>query len=223
MFLVLEIAAIAVVGLLGNALLNQLPAFHDFSGKTGLIVRLILYLTFIVIAYEVTGDAKASETVVMLCRYGMVAAGVAIAYEGASLWGKVRRQPADRGTGPDGEELLMRLLADVKSRVHERLEYAVGEKALINVAMQPQDTAVGRQPQPEIAQPKWNRLLKFLKGGQADIDIGENVLAAYTNPDINRKLLILGEPGSGKTTTLLKLADLLAAQAGDDRASAVHL
>ncbi len=119
MFLVLEIAAIAVVGLLGNALLNQLPAFHDFSGKTGLIVRLILYLTFIVIAYEVTGNAKASETVVMLCRYGMVAAGVAIAYEGASLWDKVRRQPADRGAGPDGEELLMRLLAGTNAALFE--------------------------------------------------------------------------------------------------------
>ena len=206
-----KVVAIALAALLANYLLNQLSTLRDFPGKTWLLVRLIAYLVVIAIAHEMLGTGVSDRfRDIYLCMG--VAAGVAVLYEGFGLWQHTRRLPAEVEDGLAAAELLKRLHDDVRLRVKDRLEYAVGEKA-IDVSWESQNRAVERDDarQPE-ATLTWNRLLKFFSGGRSEVDVGENILKAFNHENIASKLLILGEPGSGKTTTLLKLAEALIAQ-----------
>ena len=203
--------AITLAAVLANYLLNQLATLRDFPGKTWLLVRLIGYLVLIAIAHEIIGS-EASESVKQYWRYGCVAAGVAVLYEGFALWQHARRLPEQVNANLAAAELLRRLHSDVRLRIKDRLEYAVGDKAFINVAWESQNSAVGRGERHVGLAPAKNWLLMLLPMGKGSVDIGENILEAFAHKNVNRKLLILGEPGSGKTTTLLKLAEALTAQ-----------
>ncbi|WP_121971377.1 NACHT domain-containing protein [Leptolyngbya sp. BC1307] len=212
MLIAVKVGAIALAALLANYLLNQLSTLRDFPGKTWLLVRLIAYLVAIAVAHEMVGMEGVSDRIQDICRYVGVAAGVAVLYEGFALWQHSRRLPVEADDGLASAELLRRLHSDVRLRVKDRLEYAVGEKA-IDVSWESQNSAVERaDAQQAEATLTWNRLLKFFSGGKSEVDIGENILKAFNHENIARKLLILGEPGSGKTTTLLKLAEALTAQ-----------
>ena len=211
MLIVGKVIAIALAALLANYLLNQLSTLRDFPGKTWLLVRLIGYLVVIAVAHEVIGVEGVSDRLQAICRYVGVAAGVAVLYEGFALWRHTRRRPAEVEDGLASAELLKRLHNHVRLQVKERLNYATGTKAFINVAWGEQQAAVGKNRTAK-ALLKQNRPLRFLLGGREKIDIGENILEAFNLDHVDRKLLILGEPGSGKTTTLLKLAEALIAQ-----------
>ncbi|NEQ17218.1 MAG: NACHT domain-containing protein, partial [Moorea sp. SIO3E2] len=50
-----------------------------------------------------------------------------------------------------------------------------------------------------------------------------SVMEIFERPDVNGRLLILGEPGSGKTTTLLRLAEDLVKQAEQNHAAPVPI
>jgi MFS family permease len=58
-----------------------------------------------------------------------------------------------------------------------------------------------------------SRLVKVSGKSEETLDIQTAILEVFVRPDIHGKLLILGEPGIGKTTTLLTLADQLVEQA----------
>ncbi|MGI8934972.1 MAG: NACHT domain-containing protein, partial [Phormidesmis sp.] len=212
MLIAVKVGAIALAALLANYLLNQLSTLRDFPGKTWLLVRLIAYLVAIAVAHEILGAEGVSDRIQDICRYVGVAAGVAVLYEGFALWQHSRRLPAEVEDGLASAELLRRLHSDVGLRVKERLNYAVGANAFINVAWEQQQSAVDRANWPVEALPKRNWWLRFFSDGQDKVDMGENILEAFNHDRVARKLLILGEPGSGKTTTLLKLAEALTAQ-----------
>ena len=214
MLIAVKIVAIAIAAVLGNYLLNQLSTLRDFPGKTWLLVRLLGYLTVIAIAHEIIGSAASEgikESTKQYWRYGGVAAGVAIVYEGFTLWQYTRRLPEQASDNLASAELLRRLHSDVRTRVKDRLAYAIGEKS-INLSWETQHSKVGGGEQRAELSPARNWLLKLFPIGKGTVDIGENILEAFTHEDVDRKLLILGEPGSGKTTTLLKLAEALIAQ-----------
>ncbi|MEN8445030.1 MAG: hypothetical protein ABG776_08475, partial [Cyanobacteria bacterium J06555_13] len=52
-------------------------------------------------------------------------------------------------------------------------------------------------------------MLKLLGKGQSESLDVSNILEAFNHEHVSRKLLILGEPGAGKTTALLTLAKAL--------------
>jgi hypothetical protein len=101
----------------------------------------------------------------------------------------------------------LNLLAKVKSEVKVRLEQSLYKTVMINPykEMQPQqvkrpwnvEIKVGNQP--KVKQPHWMRI----------IDI-------FDHETIAGKLLVLGEAGSGKTTTLLEVAKDLISRAEND-------
>ncbi|MGG6265846.1 NACHT domain-containing protein [Leptolyngbya sp. AN03gr2] len=58
---------------------------------------------------------------------------------------------------------------------------------------------------------KLRRKLKTAEQVEQDLDLNEAIVQVFCRSDVRKKLLILGAPGAGKTTTLLTLAkDLLA-------------
>ena len=71
--------------------------------------------------------------------------------------------------------------------------------------------------EPELGQDFWvNRVLRS-DGTEKLVPLQQTkIIDVFKRSDINRKLLILGEPGSGKTTELLHLAQELTNQAIDD-------
>ena len=104
----------------------------------------------------------------------------------------------------------------MRRRVRARLDYAFGEQALINSIMVPQpDAVVGGRRQGNVflvPQPV-QTLQTFRAAGLRAVPSEETILDTFEDADIDGQLLILGAPGSGKTTALLKLAEALLDQA----------
>ncbi|MGK7894483.1 MAG: NACHT domain-containing NTPase [Xenococcus sp. (in: cyanobacteria)] len=100
------------------------------------------------------------------------------------------------------ERILLRAVQDeVKFRLANSLHNAV---FLI----------LGKEAQPEQVKCPWDREIKI--GTKEPIAIPDDMTMAQVFDEINGKLLILGAPGSGKTTTLLELAKALVEKALSD-------
>jgi hypothetical protein len=108
---------------------------------------------------------------------------------------------------------------EVKERFKQRLDRYVNQSLnrsadsdLINVRMQMEPTQVSnplsREPL-ETAQPT------------LPLDTDKSIVDVFENPEVNRSLLILGEPGSGKTMKLLELAKYLLQCADQDPAAPI--
>ncbi len=119
-----------------------------------------------------------------------------------------------------------KLLIEMRRRVDKRLAYVYGGQPaeLLNVAMLPDPEQVGdwagyaagqgtvylnHQPVPQPGR----RLETFADDRWTTVASEKTVLDTFLSPAIDGRLLILGAPGSGKTTALLKLADDLLTQA----------
>jgi DNA polymerase III delta prime subunit len=69
----------------------------------------------------------------------------------------------------------------------------------------------------DAVQPPWEAMWYQPEKLPQPLPAGTRVLEVFDKPEIKRQLLILGEPGSGKTTTMLELArDLLERAKGDN-------
>ncbi|MBD2004033.1 MULTISPECIES: NACHT domain-containing protein [Cyanophyceae] len=109
------------------------------------------------------------------------------------------------------QELLAIMLTDVTVRMEDSLH----DDQLIPLLMEDQREEVGRPPEVTVnAKPSpawWEKLPKFIRV-TAESEPGKKIIDVFERDDIAGRLLILGAPGSGKTTMLLELAqDLITA------------
>jgi hypothetical protein len=98
---------------------------------------------------------------------------------------------------PRNEQLLLK---QVKEEVNSRLAQSLHNAVLINL---------GKQVQPDQVKRPWDAEIKIGSKPAAPLPAETKILEVFERPDIARKLLILGEPGAGKTTTMLDLAQAL--------------
>jgi DNA polymerase III delta prime subunit len=107
-------------------------------------------------------------------------------------------------------ELLEIMLSDVNIRLDDSLYY----QELIQLRREDQWKKVG-QPAPMRVKPhpiflkQWlqpERSLEIFGRSKTQLEQGKKIIEVFERDDIAGRLLILGAPGSGKTTTLLELA-----------------
>ena len=105
--------------------------------------------------------------------------------------------PVGNTERPKNERIL---LASVKSEVTSQLRQSLHNAVLINL---------GKESQPQQVKRPWNAKRKIgLKPAEALPD-NTTILSIFDSQEVAGKLLILGAPGSGKTTTQLELAQEL--------------
>ena len=130
-------------------------------------------------------------------------------------------------TDEDYQRLRQKLIGFQQTAVATRLEDSLHNQIRIDLERQEQRQRVGRAQAtlvPEDPAPKrsftnlLNRRWKLLNRSQSTEPLAptQPTLDLFERADINGRLLILGEPGSGKTTELLGLAEALLNQASDD-------
>ncbi|PSB54514.1 hypothetical protein C7B61_22210, partial [filamentous cyanobacterium CCP1] len=118
--------------------------------------------------------------------------------------GNVVLQERDRPTRPREELLLLQTVEDeVVSRLDQSLHYAV----LINLK---------KEAQPEQVNRPWERELRIGLKPATPLPADRTIAQIFDDPAIRGKLLILGQPGAGKTTALLDLAKALLERARAD-------
>jgi len=99
------------------------------------------------------------------------------------------------------------LLQEVDREVESRLTQSLHNAAFINL---------GKQSQPEQVKRIWDAEVKIGVKPPEPLPPDVGILEVSERSDIAGKLLILGEPGAGKTTTMLDLAQALVAKAKQD-------
>ncbi len=92
------------------------------------------------------------------------------------------------------------LLADVKQEVTARLRQSLHNTVLINL---------GKESQPQQVKRPWDAEIKIGLKPAVPLPETTTILEVFDSQEIAGKLLILGVPGSGKTTTQLELAQEL--------------
>ncbi len=122
-----------------------------------------------------------------------------------------------------------KLLQVIKTEVTQRWQDSLHREQLIALQIKEQNCAVGRQKLPEIlaepeqTKPSFSLRRLFQRPKQATIELkpSKKIIEVFQQADVNQKLLILGAPGSGKTTTLLELAKDLLEQATAKETAAI--
>lgn len=105
---------------------------------------------------------------------------------------------------PRNLQLLIRV---VKQEVYSRLEQSLNNAVLIKLA---------KEIQPKQVKRLWDSEIQIGSRLSELIPESVDILQVFDNPEIQGSLLILGQPGAGKTTTLLNLAQALIQRAEDD-------
>jgi DNA polymerase III delta prime subunit len=99
------------------------------------------------------------------------------------------------------------LLQEVKTEVVTRLKQSLHNAVLINL---------GKEAQPEQVKCPYSPDIKTWHNKREPIPNNRSILEVFEQEEIAGKLLILGNPGAGKTTTMLDLAKALIARAEQD-------
>lgn len=110
-------------------------------------------------------------------------------------------QEKQKAARPRNEKLLLQA---VKDEVVARLKQSLHNAVLINL---------GKKAQPEQVKRPWSSDIKIGNKPSEPIPDDITVLEIFDQEEIAGKLLILGNPGAGKTTTMLDLAQALIARA----------
>ncbi|NES87258.1 MAG: NACHT domain-containing protein [Moorea sp. SIO2B7] len=101
------------------------------------------------------------------------------------------------------------LLGAMAAEVNMRLDDSLHNHHLIQLVMADKREQVGRREKITVnlskSPPWWKQLLKFRRV-TTESEPGQRLIEVFNQDDIAGKLLILGAPGSGKTTMLLDLA-----------------
>ncbi len=99
------------------------------------------------------------------------------------------------------------LLKQVNDEVASRLAQSLHNAVFIHLGMQPQPQQVKRP---------WDAEIKIGAKSPEALPAETTILEVFDRPDIAGRLLILGEPGAGKTTMMLALAKELCDRAAQD-------
>lgn len=99
------------------------------------------------------------------------------------------------------------LLAQVKNEVEGRLTQSLCSTVLINLC---------KEKQPQQVERPWDLDIKVNNQTATLISSEAKIITIFDQEDVSGKLLILGEVGSGKTTTLIELARELITRAESD-------
>ncbi|MEM9769733.1 MAG: NACHT domain-containing protein, partial [Cyanobacteria bacterium P01_D01_bin.71] len=217
---------IALVAAIAGYLTNQLPEIPQFKGRNWLVIRLFVWAISLTIALTLLVDETVTDGVKTYARYSLVACGTLLLVDGVTLMRQLAKQADEELAGPP-QDLRRRLLQGVQEEIATRLEDSLQQQVVINMLMEQQLRQVNRPDkakrisleQVEQTQAETNLILlpekslRQLNQPDQPLDPQESILETFNRPDVGHKLLILGAPGAGKTTTLLKLAETLIAEA----------
>ncbi|MGD1952435.1 MAG: NACHT domain-containing protein [Leptolyngbyaceae cyanobacterium] len=113
----------------------------------------------------------------------------------------------------DPQVIRRQLLAIVKKEVNRRLANSLHNLVKLDLYMEDQRQRVGNprlELVPEDSELSFQAVNRVLhsksKKPSLDLKFTQKIIEVFDRPDIAGKLLILGKPGSGKTTELLQLA-----------------
>ncbi|BAY72690.1 NACHT domain-containing protein [Trichormus variabilis] len=123
---------------------------------------------------------------------------------GGDIWNIFLGQqttPIGNPARPRNERIL---LAAAKEEVTARLRQSLHNAVLINL---------GKESQPQQVKRPWDAEIKIGLKPAVPLSDTTTILEVFNSPEIAGKLLILGAPGSGKTTTQLELAQELVKRA----------
>ena len=99
------------------------------------------------------------------------------------------------------------LIDSVWTEVEDRLRQSLHNAILVRLDMAEDRTQVSRP---------WDSQLRTADQRPKDLPPATHIAEVFDRRDVGGKLLILGAPGSGKTTTMLDLAAVLIQRANDD-------
>jgi NACHT domain len=139
--------------------------------------------------------------------------------EGAQKLVALLRPPTKSREVIDTKENRKKLLRVLKSELARRQRDSLHNLVMIDMMVQEQPQQVDRAQLLPLAPEPESKLERVLQvGNQPGVAIATNrsIFDIYNQVDIDGKLLILGNPGSGKTTELLKFACALLERASQD-------
>jgi predicted NACHT family NTPase len=113
------------------------------------------------------------------------------------IFGQQTTTPVGNPARPKNQRIL---LAAVKEEVTARLRQSLHNAVLINL---------GKESQPQQVKRPWDADIKIGQKPPEPLPDTTTILEVFESEEIAGKLLILGAPGSGKTTTQLELAQAL--------------
>ncbi len=119
---------------------------------------------------------------------------------GGDIWNFFLGQQTTSVGNPARPPNQRRLLADVKIEVIARLKQSLHNAVLINL---------GKELQPQQVKRPWDAEIKIGDKPPEPLADTTSILEVFDDSAIAGRLLILGAPGSGKTTTYLELAQAL--------------
>lgn len=126
------------------------------------------------------------------------------------------------------EKTRRKLLKIIQKDVERRLATSLHELVKLDLYMKDQHQRVGKSKLELVSEdtpkkndtgfPSVNRVLiqTCTSKPRLNLKLTQKIIEVFERPDIQGKLLILGEPGAGKTTELLYLAKSLAIRANED-------
>ena len=211
----------AVVGLAVAFTVNNLEPVREFPGRNRLLWRITSCLTLVPVVVAALMDKGVIGQTRVLCWVAAGAIAMALLYDGGKLVSAVRvakakrRDPATDGIANSvgyEPELRIKLLAEMERQVEQRLRSAYGEQTLVNLEMHsaPDDVEGEARTSNVFLVPKAKQYVEKFKDSRVRLSRSETILDTFDDKAIAGNLLILGAPGSGKTTALLKLTkDLL--------------